>query len=112
MIDREQIPAPTPTEIIVPLGSLGGDVLVRGIALSELLAIHAQHADAPGHLLYCHLAARMVLADDGEPIWPNAASWDIHFGGHPADFADMRKAIDAVTGTVREAKKNSESSPA
>lgn len=112
LITRDQVTPPAPAEEIVHLGGLGAEVRVRGIGLAELMTFYADAKSQDNRDFYSRLAARLVLAADDHPLWPDPADWDIWFGSHAADFEAIRAAMTRVLGNVADAKKNSEPTPA
>jgi hypothetical protein len=95
-LDRSQIKVPTLPKEAVQVDGLGGEVVVRGLRLSERLQLDALNrlASAPregepedearvraGSLALPRVLAACVVDGDGEPLM-SAAEWDIFGAKH------------------------------
>lgn len=113
LIERSAAPvAPILPKETVPVAELGGDVIVRGMLLSESMALAGLSADLaeikPGEsteqaqrragreIVFFTLASCVVLAD-GLPFW-TAAEWDAFGSKHPAVVLDLYKKSRRLGG--------------
>ncbi len=97
MVARRVVTVPTER---VQVDALGGEVLVRGLTLSQRVAIAAAaDGGAPGML---SILAATVLADDGEPLWP-AEDWDLWAGQHLDDAVRLVTVARRLSGIDLEA---------
>lgn len=113
LIERSAAPVPPslPREA-VPVAELGGDVIVRGMLLSERMALSAMSADLadvkPGEtpeqaqrragreIVFFTLSHCVVLADDA-PLY-TAAQWDAFGSQHPGAVLDLYKHARRLGG--------------
>lgn len=109
----------TPTKE-VPMASLGGDVVVRGMSLIEHLSFEAwkRSASKPREgeteedanlragvaVVMRRLATQVVLEDD-KPMWP-AERWAEHARAHLAEILEVHKACLSLNGEDAEPAKN------
>jgi hypothetical protein len=96
LIERNQVKAPSLPRETVAVPAMGGDVIVRGLLLSERLELSGFHARlvkpldgeseeqarsrAGGHLVSFTLARAVELAD-GKPLF-SQAEWDTFGAEH------------------------------
>lgn len=121
LIDRTQVAEPVLPKETVPVASLGGDVIVRGLLLSEQLAlafaVHQASTSAAGEdaqkagriarskRITEVLALAVVLADD-KPMW-TPGQWDNFGAQHPADVLALYRVAERLNGEdAEEAVKN------
>lgn len=105
ILKREEIIPLSYDPEIVRVPEFSGELLVRPLALSEILAVHETSRGDLATMLF-NLAARAVLVEDGTPLWP-AAEWDRFAGRYTQSWADIRAAVLRVTGNVEHEKKDS-----
>lgn len=121
-IDRNQARPPVLPKEAVDVPEIGGEVIVRGLLLTERLALFVENlpqAQAEGEEAvidgpvaadrYIHIPrmlARTVLAADGKPLWTEA-QWE-EFGAVHFDVAlRLFHVAQRLSGLqVEEAKKN------
>lgn len=103
LIERSQIKAPSLPRETVEVSALGGEVIVRGLLLSERLELSGFHnrlADplpgesedqarsrAGGQIVAFTLARAVVLADS-QPVFTQA-EWDTFGAEHPDAVLDL-----------------------
>jgi hypothetical protein len=108
-IARESIRPPVLPKQAVPVAALGGEVVVRGMVLSERLALMSAARNAEGTVNFghvCRALAVCVLAEDGEPVF-TATEWET-FGGANVDAAlDLFAKVRELSGMDAEASKKS-----
>jgi len=113
-------PAAQPTET-VPAPALGGDVIVRGITLSDRLAIASliapdyaprageSAADArarAGAAAVAHYLARAVVLEDGLPLY-TAAEWEYVGARHIDATMELYRVAKRLAGMdAEETQKN------
>lgn len=89
VLSRDSVFAPTLRRETVPVPSLNGDVIVRGLKLSERLRLRGLAQDAAGSAnpdrFVSELLAVAVVDADGNPFW-SADEWDIWGSGQVADY--------------------------
>lgn len=111
MLERSAVkPAPAMDFKVVPAPELGGDVMVRGMTLSQRLSLNSNEAgevtkNIPRALSYC------VLADDGLPVY-SEAEWEtvgIENMGLCIRLFTIASQLSALTEA--EVEKKSESAP-
>ena len=116
LIERSQVKAPSLPRETVAVPALGGDVIVRGLLLSErmqLSSLNAQLAEpapgeteaqarsrAGGHLVSFTLARSVELAD-GKPLYTQQ-EWDAFGADHPEAALDLFKRARVLGGQDRE----------
>lgn len=109
LLKRDNVTAPTLRKETVPVASLGGEVIVRGLMLSERMMLrekaHAARESGGGDRFIAELLACAVIDEDGKPLF-SAEQWDIWAAANPAEYgALIDKAID-VGGLDGAAAKN------
>lgn len=109
MLERKQIkPAPAMDSQVVPAPELGGDVMVRGMTLSQRLSLNSSTEvtkNIPRALSYC------VLAEDGLPVYTEA-EWETVGSGNMAlciRLFNLASQLSALTES--DVEKKSESAP-
>lgn len=116
-VDRNQTKAPVLPQEVVPVEPLGGDVIVRGLLMSQQMAIAAQTllAGAPQEgesdeaaqiraksLRVAETLARTVVLDDGKPLW-TAGQWDVFGCQHPGVALQLFNTAQRLNGQDEEA---------
>jgi hypothetical protein len=113
LIERSAAPvAPTLPQETVSVAELGGDVIVRGLLLSERWRLmdvtEKAQAVCPGEseeqaqtragreIVFSTLAVCVVLAD-GLPLW-KPADWDAFGSKHPKVVLDLYKLSNRLAG--------------
>lgn len=84
VVTKANVPAPTLPKETVTLEGVG-DVIVRGLLLSDRLQLFGSNKD--GRLRLSDLLAKTVTDAKGEPIW-DAEQWEV-FGA-----ANFKAALD------------------
>lgn len=112
LIERGQVAAPTVPKETVSVAALGGEVILRGLLLSDRLALSAISAEAGaqrdgetpeqaqrrvGQQTVFHTLARTVVLADGEPLY-TVAEWDAFGGLHPDAVLDLYRKSRALSG--------------
>jgi hypothetical protein len=119
LIDRNAVPTPAVPKVTVDVPALGGEVILRGLLLSdrlELSALGAVLADQAGgenteqaqrragQQAVFHMLARTVVLADGEPLF-TVGQWDAFGGQHPEAVLDLYRRARALSGQDEEANK-------
>jgi hypothetical protein len=117
LLQRADVRAPVLPKETVPVPALGGDVVVRGLLLSQRLALHAYNArqsqpqpgetDADararaGAQLVAHTLAQCVCAADDQPLY-TTAEWEAFGSAHPAAALDLFYLARRLNGMDDEA---------
>jgi hypothetical protein len=108
-IDRASIKPPVLPKEAVPVASLGGEVIVRGLKLSERLALFADlNRDGAGPAeAFVHVPAVLattVLASDGLPVF-TAEEWETHGIAHADEVFALFQVAQRLSGMDPEASK-------
>lgn len=116
-LERNQIKPPVLPKEAVQVDALGGEVIVRGLLLSERLALSSQQArlfqpqaeetqeDADaraGVAMVPVTLARCVLASDNKPVW-SEAEWEAFGAVHTADAVLLFNTAVRLSGQSLEA---------
>lgn len=117
-LQRDQVRAPVLPKEAVPVASLGGEVVVRGLLLSEQMAlsamvVRASAAQAAGESedaaairarsqKVAETLARCVVLDDDKPLY-TAAEWDVFGAQHPDDALKLYHTAQRLNGEDPEA---------
>lgn len=117
LLDRSLVAEPVLPRETATVAALGGDVVVRGLLLSEqmALAVRVQQASHPtdgndaqengvrarSRRIAEALADAVVLADD-KPLW-NAGQWDTFGARHPEEALALYKVACRLNGEDAEA---------
>lgn len=116
-LERNQIQSPVLPKEAVQVDALGGEVIVRGLLLSERMEMSAlnvrlsqpqageSEADArarAGGQLVVHTLARCVVLADGEPMW-SAAQWDEFGARYPEEALHLFNTARRLNGQDAEA---------
>lgn len=121
LIERNQAPAPVLPKETVQVDALGGEVIVRGLLLSERLALSAEQAGllasqdgessaparmrAGAQMVPRTLAACVILAD-GQPMW-TADEWDRFGAAHAEPAFELFAVAQRLSGLdAKESEKN------
>lgn len=121
-IDRNQAKPPVLPKEAVDVPEIGGEVIVRGLLLTERLALFVENlpaAEAAGEGpaidgplatdRYIHIPrmlARTVLASDGEPLWTEAQWQEFGAVNFEASLRLFRVAQRLSGLDIEEARKN------
>ena len=109
VIKRGEVPAPTLAKQTVDMPTLGGDVVVRGLLLTERLALVAGMAHTPADddatpasrtALYAvmpTLLAQAVVDADGLPLW-TADEWQVFGSAHEAKAIELFNTAWRLSG--------------
>lgn len=99
VLSRGAVPAPVLRKKTVTVEALGGDVVLSGLMLGQMLALgrKGQGDQDFGHV--CATLAIGVLLDDGKPMWTKE-EWEVFGGTHPTVALDLFNQIDALCGTA------------
>jgi len=118
-IKRGQLPpAPVLPEETVSVPSLGGDVIVRGLLLSQQMALHAKVARATAapaegeteeqagirarSLRVAETLAMCVVLDDGKPLY-TVEEWDVFGAKNTDDAMRLYETAQRLNGEDEEA---------
>lgn len=121
LIERSQVKSPVLRKQTVTVPALGGDVIVRGLLLSELMqkrqvndtakvpqegeSEDRARSRAGGQVVSFTLARTVTLAD-GQPLY-SEAEWDVFGADHPGDVLDLFKVAESLNGlNQKEVEKN------
>jgi len=112
VIKRGAVKPPAIRKQSVPMESQGGDVVVRGLGLDELLGLSGvqgllreplegesqedAHARAGALMVAKTLHLGVVLAD-GKPMWTEA-EWNAHGSGHLVECMELFNKINQLSG--------------
>ena len=101
-LDRASLKAPVLPKEAVSVASLGGEVIVRGLKLSERLALFANLGEegAAPEQAFVHVPrvlARVVILADGEPVFTEE-QWEIHGASYPDDVFALFKVAQKLSG--------------
>lgn len=109
LLKRGNVTGPTLRKETVPVPSLGGDVVVRGLMLSERLGLREKAQAAKeaggGDRFVAELLACSVVDADGHPLF-TAEQWDIWAADHPAEFGALIDKSMELGGLDGAAAKN------
>lgn len=112
LIERSAVQAPVLPKETVPMPSLGGDVIVRGLLLSERLTLSALSGQLSephpgesvelaqaraGAQMVSHTLARAVVLADGQPFY-SVAQWDQFGAKHTGDVLALFQASRRLNG--------------
>ena len=103
-LSRDQITAPVLRKEAVPVASLGGEVIVRGLLLSERLGL-LSGTDEEGGARYAHVCqvlAVAVLAVDSLPVFTRD-QWEEFGASHMSDAIDLFVHVQRLSGLDVEA---------
>jgi hypothetical protein len=121
LLERDQVKSPVLRKQTVPVPALGGDVIVRGLLLSELLEkkhVNASaklpqegeteeraRARAGGQVVAFTLARAVTLGDD-KPLYTEA-EWEVFGAAHPGEVLDLFSVSESLNGrNKKEVAKN------
>lgn len=111
-LERNQIKAPVLPKEAVQVDVIGGEVIVRGLLLSERLALSAlngqlsqplpgENADLAqaraGAAMVAHTLARVVVLADEQPLY-SAIEWDEFGAAHPGDVLELFRISRRLNG--------------
>lgn len=96
---RNQVPEIRVPKEAVKLESMGGDVVVYGLRLSDKLRFAAWDVerDGPRHRQMAALLAVAVRDGAGEPIWTED-DWDVWGGQNMADAVQLFRVAERLSG--------------
>lgn len=114
VIKRAQIPAPVLPKETVAVPALGGDVVVRGLLLSERMAVQKKITDLRGadtdagalagvHAVLPMVLALCVLDADGAAVF-DAPAWQIFGAQHTAAAVELFNTAWRLSGFDAEAE--------
>lgn len=119
VVSRAQLPPVALPEEVVPCAALGGDVIVRGLDLPQLMQwsaekrrlsvprdgeTEAEAQERAGARLVPLLLSMAVLLDDGLPAY-TAAQWAAFGVRHPETVVALFQAATRLSGQDAEAEK-------
>lgn len=111
VVNRASVPAPTLPKEAVTVEALGGDVVVRGMLLTQRLALQARmrHLRAsapegtdPAIAIVPELLAQAVVDDAGEPVF-STAQWELFGAQHQAQALGLFNTAMRLSGFDAEA---------
>lgn len=97
-LKKSEIKPPVLKKQAVPVASLGGEVVVRALKLSERLAMFSASGDDGRR--YTHIADLLAVAvvdADGLPIW-GADDWDTWSSAHVEESVALFEVARALSG--------------
>lgn len=95
VLNKANIPAPTLPKKVVPVPQLDGKVIIRGLLLSDRVAI--LNKARAGGLLISELLAKTVVDADGEPIY-TSQEWEEFGASNFETCLDLFKEAKALSG--------------
>lgn len=116
LLSRDQIKTPVLPKETVHVPGLGGDVVVRGLLLSESLAVRelvrqlrkpldgeteAQAQARAGAQMCAATLAKAVCLANGEPVWP-AHEWEVFGAQHTGDALMLFEVSQRLDGLKAE----------
>lgn len=101
-IERATLKPPVLPKQAVPVASLGGEVIVRGLKLSERLALFANlgEAGAAPEQAFVHVPrvlARVVVLADGAPVF-SEEEWEVHGATWPEEVFELFRVAQKLSG--------------
>ncbi len=117
LLNRNQVKTPTLRKETVAVAALGGDVVVRGLLLSELIELRQfvqsqkqpavgetpEQAAARAGAQTCAITlAKTVCLADGEPLY-SVREWEVFGAQHPGQAIDLFGVAQRLSGQVAEA---------
>ncbi len=102
-LKKSEIKPPVLRKEAVPVASLGGEVVVRALKLSERLHMFSAAGDDGRH--YTHIADLLAVAvvdADGLPIW-TADEWDTWASAHVEESVALFEVAKKLSGLDAEA---------
>lgn len=107
---RADLALPTLPRETVAVASLGGEVIVRGMLLSERLQWSAEYDDATRFLQAAKALAVCVVDDDGNALL-TVDEWQAHGAQHMDECLDLFERVRQFSGLGGAVEKKSEASP-
>ena len=96
ILKRADIADPMPPEEAVAVGSLGGELIVKGLLLSERLQMAIDETlSGPGRC--AEILARCVLADDRKPLF-TAQQWEAFGARHYDEALELFAVAHRLSG--------------
>jgi len=114
LLKRNEVKTPSLRKETVTVEALGGDVVVRGLLLSELIERHqvvqsskkqaagetAEQAAARAGAQICALTlAKTVCLADGEPLY-SVHEWEMFGAQHPGQALQLFHVSERLSGQV------------
>jgi hypothetical protein len=96
---RSEIARPLPPAEVVQVDALGGEVIVRGLLLSQRLEMAMY--DGPRMAQVPHMLAICVVDADEQPVF-TAAEWDAFGALHDADAMKLFAVAQRLSGFDRD----------
>lgn len=107
---RADIAIPTLPREVVPVPSLGGEVVVRGMLLSERLQWSAEYDEGSRFLQAAKALAVCVVDDDGQPLL-TVDEWQAHGAQHMEECLALFDRVRRFSGLAGVEEKKSEANP-
>ena len=106
-LNRSDIATPSVPRETVAVPSLGGEVIVRGMLLSERLALFSGlRNETAGYGHIARLLAPVVIGEDGKPLL-TAEEWEAFGGTNFAEVLDLFTVARRLSGLdTEELEKN------
>lgn len=108
-LDRTAVKKPTLPKEAVEVGSLGGEVVVRGMLLSERMELFASPEEKQFERI-TEILAKCVLAADGKPLF-TFDDWQIFGAANVEDALKLFNVARRLSGLGGAAEKKDESTP-
>lgn len=114
LLKRAEVKAPTLRKETVSVEALGGDVVVRGLLLSELIELRQlvqsrktptvgespdQAAARAGAQICAITLAKTVCLADGEPLY-SVNEWEVFGAQHPGQALELFNVSQRLSGQV------------
>ena len=106
VLTKESIAAPALPRETVPVPALGGDVVVRGLRLSERLALSMSVTQAERFRMVPALLALTVIDVAGEPVF-SEDQWEAFGALHLVDTMALFDVAKRLSGMDEDALKKS-----
>lgn len=107
---RAEITIPTLPREVVPVPSLGGEVVVRGMLLSERLQWTAEYDDQSRFEQAAKALAVCVVDEDGHALL-TVDEWQAHGARHMDECLQLFEVVRRFSGLGGEVEKKSDDSP-
>lgn len=95
LVSRANIKRPTLPKETVDAPALGGEVVVRGLLLSERMDLLT--AESNRYEIIAKALSSCVLADDGKP-YMNFEDWQVFGGQHIDEAAQLFEVVKRLSG--------------
>lgn len=106
-VKKADIKRPVLPKEAVPVESMGGEVIVRGLLFSERMALFAEAGEGAQIMVYVpRLLAMTVIDAEAKPIF-SADEWEVFGVGQEAEMLALMQVALRLSGLQGEAVKKS-----